>query len=350
MEEGARDGRVRAQRTILEDRPAGYLREAALDRDERVIRGTVLITAESVNGPGGKRTYTEKALRQIAAMAEGLPAFVNHVPAAEAFKPRDVKDLIGRHKGVRYDAAHQRVVSDLHVLEHQAPWVFALAEDMADVVGNSLVSRGLVRAEGDAEIVEEIVAVRSGDLVSDPGATRGLFEHRETWAGRSPSDGGHPMKDIPITEIQEALKADATKAATVREQLAGAELKRLGDELAAAAAKLAEATAKLDAHAAVESARAKAARVVTTIAESDLGKRYGTLPAAASEGFRAQLLKADESEWLAMLAERVKCLDEAAKAVGAGAPRSSFKAEPQDGVESGDVYARAYRALVGSEA
>ena len=69
-----------------------------------------------------------------------------------------------------------RVTSDLHLLDHQAPWVFSLAERMGDQVGNSLVSKGLVRMEGDTEVVDSIAACRSGDLVSDPASTRGLFE------------------------------------------------------------------------------------------------------------------------------------------------------------------------------
>jgi len=77
---------------------------------------------------------------------------------------------------IRYDAATGRVTSDLHLLDHQAPWVFSLAERLGDQVGNSLVSKGLVRMEGDTEVVDSIAACRSGDLVSDPASTRGLFE------------------------------------------------------------------------------------------------------------------------------------------------------------------------------
>src|SRR6185436_1312940 len=130
----------------------------------------------SRNGPRAKRRYSERALKQIAAMAEGLPAYANHVAPDLAFKPRDIRDLIGRHRNVRFDATRQAVVSDLHVLEHQAPFVFGLAQGLGDVVGNSLVSRGLVRMEGDTEVVDEVAAVRSADLVSDPATTKGLFE------------------------------------------------------------------------------------------------------------------------------------------------------------------------------
>jgi hypothetical protein len=49
-----------------------------VDRAARVLRGTVLITALSANGPHGKRRYSERALKQIAAMAEGLAKRRHH--------------------------------------------------------------------------------------------------------------------------------------------------------------------------------------------------------------------------------------------------------------------------------
>jgi hypothetical protein len=161
---------------LIETGSAGSLNTGKLNRGANIISGCTLITRNSVNGGRGGRKYSDQALQQIASMAEGLPAYVNHVKPEDAFKARDVKDLIGKHMNVRYDAATGRVTSDLHLLDHQAPWVFSLAERMGDQVGNSLVSKGLVRMEGDTEVVDSIAACRSGDLVSDPASTRGLFE------------------------------------------------------------------------------------------------------------------------------------------------------------------------------
>lgn len=53
---------------------------------------------------------------------------------------------------------------------------FSIAERMGNVVGNSLVSKGLIKMEGDTEVVDDIVAFRSADLVSDPASAKGLFE------------------------------------------------------------------------------------------------------------------------------------------------------------------------------
>lgn len=161
---------------LVEASPAGSIKTGRLHRDAHMITGTTLITANSVNGPNRKRKYSDKALRQIAAMAEGLPAYANHTAPELAFKPRDIKDLIGRHTNVKYDSSTGRVTSDLHLLQHQSPWVFALVEKLGDQIGNSLVSKGVVRMEGDTEVVDEIAALRSCDLVSDPATSKGLFE------------------------------------------------------------------------------------------------------------------------------------------------------------------------------
>jgi len=163
---------------IVESGPAGSIRSGKINRDAHLIQDTTLISAHSSNGAGGRgRKYSARALRQIAAMAEGLPAYLNHTTPDLAFKPRPVQDLIGRHVNVRYDPASGKVLSDLLLVAHHAPMVFELAERMGDQVGNSLVSKGLVRMESDGtETVDEIVQLRSGDLVSDPASTRGLWE------------------------------------------------------------------------------------------------------------------------------------------------------------------------------
>jgi hypothetical protein len=176
----------------LQEYRSGALKSARLNRDLNIIENTTLISAQSVNGPARKRRYSEAALKQIAAMAEGLPAYANHVSPELAFKPRDVRDLIGRHQNVRFDPSTQTVRSDLHVLAHHTPWVFGLAERLGDVVGNSLVSRGSVKMEGDTEVVDQIAQLRSADLVSDPASTKGLFESLDIWP---PSLAPQPLWD-----------------------------------------------------------------------------------------------------------------------------------------------------------
>jgi hypothetical protein len=73
---------------LIEATPAGPIQLARLNRSTHVIEGTVLIGPQSSNGAHKKRRYSEAALKQIAAMAEGLPAYANHVAPELALDPR----------------------------------------------------------------------------------------------------------------------------------------------------------------------------------------------------------------------------------------------------------------------
>jgi hypothetical protein len=180
---------------LIEARPSGPIKTGKINRALNIIEGTTLIGPLSTNGANHKRRYSEAALKKIASMAEGLPGYLNHVKPEDAFKPRDVRDLAVRHQNVRYDPTTQTVKSDMHVLEPHAPLVFSLAERFGDRIGSSLISKGAVTMEGDTEVVQDILAVRSADLVSDPASTKGLFEG----VGR----GDH---QLTILDLIESLK------------------------------------------------------------------------------------------------------------------------------------------------
>jgi hypothetical protein len=334
---------------LIEARPAGRLNPGALKRDLNIIEGTVLITALSQNGAGkGGRRYSDQALKQIASMAEGLPAYLNHVAPEQAFKPRDVKDLIGVHRNVRYYPREGKITSDLHVMEHQAPLVFGIAEKLGDHIGNSLVSRGLVQMEGETEVVKEVLAVRSADIVSDPATTRGLFESRQ--------DLADPFGAL-IAEIRESLTAHtedtrmdlaailAHLKATPSDQKAlaehfglvlktdvEAEVKPLKEEKAALVARaekaeseLQEAQVKLDGFEAQAALAAKRAKLETVIAEHDLGKKYGKNADAVSSKFKTLLEGFAEDQWKDLLDDRLKSLQGAAPQ--SRAPQSGLKAD-----------------------
>jgi hypothetical protein len=184
---------------LIEAATPGALLHSRIAKADGVIYGVVMINARSSNGAHG-RLYTSKALKQIAEMSEGLPAYMNHVPREQAFRPRDVREMIGSFKSVRFEESKSRVVGDLHVVEHHRPLVFGLAAALYDTVGISLVSRGAMRLQNDVEIIEDIIAVRSGDLVSDPATTRGLFEHRER-----PGSQEDAMQPDPHTRLRLGL-------------------------------------------------------------------------------------------------------------------------------------------------
>lgn len=367
---------------LIEARPAGAIQAGQINRALNVIEGTVLITSQSVNGGKGGRRYSDQALKQIAAMAEGLPAYLNHVAVEHAFKPRDVRDLIGTHRNVRYHPHEGRIVSDLHVAAHQAPIVFGLAETLGGHIGNSLVSKGLVQMEGETEVVKEVHAVRSADLVSDPATTKGLFESRV--------DDPDPFATL-ITELRESLttalkeaapmdlaailsflkdkpgdqkvlaehfgfvpKPEAEKlqeqiaALTAEREVAAKQVVDLEAVRVKALADLSEAQVALDGYKAKDALAEKRAKIVTVIEAHDLGKQFGKIKDAVSDTFKTLLERADETQWASMLDDRFKAL----KGVpSTGTPRSDLKPdallrEHQDqGVIAQEIYDRLAAAV-----
>jgi hypothetical protein len=343
---------------LWEPRPLVTLREAQadLDRTGGVIRNTVMINSVSANGPRGKRMYTAKALKTIAEMSEGLPAYLNHVrDRSEAFRPRDVRDLIGKHRNVRYEANRGRVVSDLYIAEHMRDMVFSMAETLGDVIGNSVVSRGSVHMEGENEMVDEVVAVRSCDLVSDPATTKGLYEHREAWQREHPTSpkpsGGASMDFKQLFEDVKGLNPASPEFKLLLEQVAGAALKEAHDNTdkekalrAKAEQALAEATtahkttldakekeltevrAKVDTFEAAQKTAEKRTRLQKVLGESDLKKRHGKNTAAITEKFTGLLMEAAEDAWAELIEERCAALDGAVGQVpGNGRPQSTGK-------------------------
>lgn len=318
--------------------PGQALIEAKIDRSDGVLRGVVLLNKHSSNGVGGGgREYSDTAMQRMAALSEGLPAYANHVKNKdEAFKPRDVRDLIGVHRNIRFDESKHRVTSDLHVVEHHRPWVFGLAEDMPHIVGMSPVSRGLVRTQGTKEWVEDIVAVRSGDLVSDPATTKGLYEARDEWQRRH--DGGETM-DMTITAILEWAKGKPAEGKLLIEHLAGdtirekdAKIGTLERDLASekdahgkTKTTLTESQTQVDGFKAADAVRDKQGRLEKTLTESDLGKKFGTVADAISPRFRQLLMETKEETWAEHIEERVKLLT--AASAGGQAPRSQGKSD-----------------------
>lgn len=336
--------------------PGQALAEAKIDRSDGILRGVVFMNKTSSNGlGGGGREYTDTAMQRMAALSEGLPAYANHVKNKDdAFKPRDVRDLIGVHRNVRFDEAKHRITSDLHVAEHHRPWVFGLAEEMPHIVGMSPVARGLVRTQGTKELVEDIVAVRSGDLVSDPATTRGLYEARDEWQRRH--DGGEIM-DLTITAVLEWVKSKPAEGKLLLEHLAGDTIKEINAKIGTLEKDLAtekdahgktktsltEAQTQVDGFKAAESVRDKQGRLEKTLTESELGKKFGTVADAISPRFRQLLMETKEEAWTEHIEERVKLLT--AASAGGQAPRSQGKSGDGGVGDNGTVPAGTHAKL-----
>lgn len=155
----------------LEESFDNPLSEAVVDRELSIIMNVCLLTPYSKNN----RHYTEQAMRGALSLFEGAKAFANHPRKSEQGQVRDVQDLIGKYRNARMESG--KLKADLVVLKSQAPWIFDLAEQAPELVGLSLNGGGKVRKDGSGEeTVEQIVTVKSVDLVTEPATTSSLFE------------------------------------------------------------------------------------------------------------------------------------------------------------------------------
>jgi len=141
----------------------------AVDREAGVIRGVKVLGPASRNG----REYTQESLRKGVGLYEGVRVNVNHVGRGES---RGYGDRIGRLENAQ--VREGAIFADLrfnpkHALAEQLAWD---AENAPGNVGLSHDAEGRLSRRGGKAVVEEILSVRSVDLVADPATTTGLFE------------------------------------------------------------------------------------------------------------------------------------------------------------------------------
>lgn len=135
-----------------------------------VIRNVCLLGKVSKNN----RIYSDKAMENVVGLAEGIKCFADHKPKEQM---RSVKEIIGAVENAHL--MNGKVYGNLKVLSNHKSWVFALAEEMSNQVGMSIIAKGWIASERDdkgREIVESVVALRSIDLVENPATTSGIFE------------------------------------------------------------------------------------------------------------------------------------------------------------------------------
>ncbi len=166
----------------------GSLKEAVIDRENKIIKDVVLLTKTSLNN----REYTADCRRKALSLFEGAKAFYNHIKKGETH--RDVRDLIGKYQNVREDG--DKIKGDLHLIDGTES-LLSVAERMPDVVGNSIHGQGRYKRENGKDIVDEITKVHSVDVVTDPATTVSLFEEKTTKEGKTME-----WKDITVTELQ----------------------------------------------------------------------------------------------------------------------------------------------------
>lgn len=290
-------------------------RESRVDRDQRLVRDVTLCGKVSKNG----RTYSDRALDDAVRLYHQAPFYIDHPTESQMRDRKGVRsvfDLAGQIVNVR--RVGDKVRGDLHVLEREPTMgmVFAIAEQMPHMAGNSHRARGTIRpgSAGQGDVVESLAEVFAVELVTDPATTAGLFE------SVTHTEDAVDFKTLTLAELTKQrpdLIAEATKAVTSADELAEAkaENKKLADKLA-------------------ERETADRKRDRETLVTKKLAE--AKLPAAlVTEAFKTQLQEAkDEAAVDALIGER-KTIAQHVKP-GVGAPRSTERDLDEHKRKTGD--------------
>lgn len=162
---------VGKKRTTTELREVCQSKTVRVDREAGIIHGVRVLGLTSLN----HRRYLPEAARNAKPLYEGSRVNADHPENPNG--NRSIDDRIGWLKSITEDA-DGGLSADLHLLKSdpRSSKIMEAAERNPELFGLSHNAEGRTRREGDTVIVEEILRVRSVDVVSDPATTRSLFE------------------------------------------------------------------------------------------------------------------------------------------------------------------------------
>ena len=189
---------------IIDTFTEGITSSTKVDRENGIIRDVKLIGFESKNG----RIYPPNVVRNAVHAYEGAKVNFNHPEGNDPTKPRKYEDRFGVIRNVRFVEGKGNF-GDLHFNpEHpNAKQVCWDAENNSEALGfshNALLRLG--GKQSGKQVIEEIINVRSMDLVADPATTDSLFEQVET-----PAEVQTEMDMEALKKENEQLKADLKK-------------------------------------------------------------------------------------------------------------------------------------------
>ncbi|MFA6244225.1 MAG: hypothetical protein WC655_25000 [Candidatus Hydrogenedentales bacterium] len=178
----------------------------SIDAEGGVLRGVRIIGRVSLNG----REYTPAALTKAKGMYEGRVVNFDHPDRSKPTAERSVSSRFGWLQGVH--EANDGLEGDLYYLKTHpmAGQVVEAAQRNPGLFGLSHNADGRIVKRDGKTLVEEIIGVRSVDLVADPATTKSLFEslqHEE------------PPATVSISEALAALFTTDEQAATLQEMV-----------------------------------------------------------------------------------------------------------------------------------
>lgn len=272
------------------------LSTAKVDKEAGVIREVRVLNRERKTG---KRTYTNRALTDIARLLEGRKSYADHTDGK-----RSVRELLGLWGNGKVDHQGGFVTADLKVVPHEK-WLLDLAEQMPHALAMSIDAEAMVSKREGKETVHGVTVLHSIDTVTEGGTTHGLFEHAEGGEGKvietlTDLKGEHAgLLEEYKAEVAAELRADTDEAAKL---LAVTAKLKEADEKAAKAEKIAE---ELQTEKAI---REKAEAIDKAILEAKLPKH------AVSDVWRKNLAKLDETELKEAIEDRKKLVELSSKA------------------------------------
>ncbi len=155
-----------------------------VDADKGVIYGVKVLGWDSANG----RRYLPEAAQKALSLYEGAKVFTNHPDPTQRNRPRLDGDGFGRLKDVHWKP--DGLYGDLHYFKAH-PMANTICEDVSRAIGFFGLSHNAdgksIRDTDGIEVIQEITAVRSVDIVTDAATTSNLWESRRvttTAAGR----------------------------------------------------------------------------------------------------------------------------------------------------------------------
>ncbi len=143
-----------------------------------VIPNTKIIGNESAN----KRKYGPAVLNRDRLKYEGAKVYINHPRRSEVQEDRDLRDWVGVLEGIESDSDGGLRASQFRLRKegkHFREIAEAATKFWQDFGLSHVADCDFKKVDG-FDVVESINEVFSVDLVADPGATKGLFESRDT--------------------------------------------------------------------------------------------------------------------------------------------------------------------------
>jgi len=188
-----------------------------VDKARGILYGVKILGTQSKNG----RRYPVGTLKKAIPLYENAKVNIDH-PDAKSIQPRSYTDRLGSICNVHL-RGEEGLYADFHFnprhpLVEQLLWD---AEHSPSNVGFSHNIDAVTRQEGGETLVEEILAVKSVDLVADPATTKGLFESVDIVGESTGITVTSPLEDFEIIRIEnENLRRKITFLELLLERIA----------------------------------------------------------------------------------------------------------------------------------